>query len=146
MVRETIVDDIVTTLGTIATSSGYNNDIGLVTRKQLNWGQLKPNQLPAAMVVWVTDEKESDGANYQHIWSTLRVVIRGEVYAKTDLEGALNDFTEDIEKAMTVDGTRSNNAVYTIPVRVQAYEIMNDYYQLFDFEFDVVYQYIYGTP
>jgi len=146
--RESILDNIVTTLKTITTANGYNNNIGLVTREASDWSKLLPNQKPATIVLWSSDEKDTETIPMagQYVLSSLNVVIRGIVYAKSDIEGALNDFAEDIEKVMAVDETRGTYANYTIPRLITVFQGEDSYNIVFDYEFMVGYHYIYGTP
>jgi hypothetical protein len=146
--RENILDNIVTTLKGIKTSAGYNNTVGLVTREPNDWNRLQPNQKPAIIVTWSSDEKDTETitASGQYVISSLNVVIRGIVYAKTDIEGKLNDFAEDIEKILAVDEYRGTYANYTIPRVITVYQGEDSYNIVFDFEFLVGYHYVYGSP
>jgi len=147
-IRENILDNIVATLKGIKRSDDYNNDIGLVTREVNDWNKLLPNQKPAAMVFWTSDEKETETISLsgQYVLSALNVVIRGVVYAKTDLEGELNEFAEDIETILAVDEERSSYANYTIPRRITVYQGEDSYNIIFDYEFVIGYHYVYGSP
>lgn len=147
-IRENIIDNIVTTLGTITVANGYNNDIVTVTREPNDWTTLNPGKCPAAMVLWSYDERERGETpmSGQHLLSELHVVMRGVVYAKSGIEEALNAFEEDIEKAMCVDDSRGGYAEYTIPARTTVFASTDAYYIEFEFEFVIVYQYIYGSP
>jgi len=146
--RENILDNIVTTLKGIKISAGYNNTVGLVTREPNDWNRLQPNQKPAIIVTWSSDEKDTETitASGQYVISSLNVVIRGIVYAKTDIEGKLNDFAEDIEKILAVDEYRGTYANYTIPRVITVYQGEDSYNIVFDFEFLVGYHYVYGSP
>ena len=148
MIREDILDNIVSTLKDIQKSNGYNTNIGLVTREPHNWNNLQPKDYPAAIILWRTDEKETEtiSGSGQYVISHLNVVIRGAIYAKNNIEEALNDFAEDIEKVMCVDEKRNNYANYTIPVRITVYEGEDSYFIIFDYEFLVGYHYVYGSP
>ncbi len=147
-IRENILDNIVTTLRTITEANGYNNDIGLVTREPHNWNNLKPNEKPSAQVLWTTQEYETETitASGQYVLAFLNVNIRGIVYAKDDLEGALNAFAEDIEQAMSVDETRNNLAEYTIPKLISVFAGEDEYNIFFDFEWTILFNYLYGSP
>jgi len=146
--REDILDNVVTSLEGIKKSEGYNNDIGLVTREVNDWNKLLPNQKPAAMVFWTSDDKETETISLsgQYVLSNLNLVIRGVVYAKSGLEEALNDFAEDIETIMAVDEERDSNANYTIPRRITVYQGEDSYNIIFDYEFVIGYHYVYGSP
>ena len=146
--RENILDNIVTTLKTIKTTNGYNNNIGLVTREPNDWNKLQPNQKPAAMVTWSSDEKDTETitGSGQYVLSSLNVVIRGVVYSKTGIEEKLNEFAEDIEVAMAADEYRGGYANYTIPKSITVYQGEDSYNIVFDYEFLIGYHYIYGSP
>ena len=148
LIRESILKNVVTTLKTIKKSASYNNNIKLVTRKPHNWNNIKPNEKPGGIVLWREDTKEPEtvSGSGQYVMSFLTIVIRGIVYSKTDIEEALNLFTEDIEKAMCVDETRGGYGEYTIPKVIKAYDGEDDYHITFDFEFVCLYNYLYGSP
>jgi len=144
--REAILVNTVTTLETITIDNDYNNNIGLVTREPKDWINLKPLELPAACILWVPDVREAKDIQGHNILSTLTIKIRGIVYAKEDLETELNKFIEDMEKAMMVDDTRGGNAMYTNPGTVTPYRGPTQYHVIFDFDFEVKYQYLKGSP
>jgi len=144
--REAILANTVTTLKGITTIGGYNNNIGLATREPTDWMKVDPRELPAAWVLWAPDIRESKDVQGHNILSTLTLMIRGIVYAKKDLETELNKFIEDIEKVMMMDGTRGGNAMYTNPGTVTPYRGPTQYHIVFDFDFEVKYQYLKGSP
>jgi len=147
VVRERILDNIETTLKGIKTVDGYNENVGLVTREIYNWTNLSPRDKPAVIIQWVQDDKSNDiNIEGQHILSFLRVRIRGVYYSKTDLEGKLNDFLEDIEKIMSADQTRGGYANYTSPDVINTYQSESEFNVIFDFDFVIQYVYVYGSP
>jgi len=145
-VRENILDNIVTTLKGINQNDDYNENVGLVTREPNNWNKLLPKDKPAIMVLWRNDEKEEETIAGQYILSKLNVVLRGVYYAKDDIEGKLNDFLEDIEKIMCVDGSRGAYAEYTVPRAIMVFQGEDSYNIIFDFDFTILYTYVYGAP
>jgi len=146
-IRESILNNIVTTLKTISVVNGYNNDVGLVTRESFNWNNLLPKDFPAALVVWKRETKDATGMQGQHILADMVVVIRGVVNApKYELETALNKFLNDIETAICVDTTRGGLCEYTDPLAITVFQTELIDFALFDFEFTVEYQYLYGSP
>lgn len=145
-VREAILDNVVTTLKTITLTNDYNNNVGLVTRERFNWNDLKPKDFPAALVTWTGDEKEEIGISGQNTLSRLALVIRGVVYAQKNLENEINQFLDDIEVSLCVDQYRGTYAEYTTPRRIRVYQGEKIYFAIFDFEFEILYQYIYGSP
>lgn len=148
--RESILDDILTDLKTITKANDYNNDIGLATRETTDWMRLKPNQIPAAIIQWTNDERDPRDVQGNHILSTLTVVIRGvvaKISASDDMEEKANEFSEDIEKAMAVDGTRGGYAMYTNPAGVKIYNLPPESNRaVFDATFIIKYQYTSGSP
>jgi len=145
-VRETILDNVVITLKTITLVNSYNNNIGLVTRERFNWNSLKPKDFPAALVTWMGDDKEEIGISGQNILSKINLIIRGVVYAQKNLENEINQFADDIEISLCVDTYRGGNAEYTTPRGITVYQAEKIDFAIFDSRFEILYQYIYGSP
>ena len=146
MKRDDILNNIETVLAGISTSSGYNNDIGFVTRESEDFERFSISDYPFAIIQWDTDEKESEGATGQTIISTLDVIIQGGIYATSSRETALNNFMEDVEKALCADGTRGGYAIYTLPVRIEVFSTPKENVIVFNYTFEIEYQYKYGNP
>lgn len=145
--REAILANVKTTLEGITTESGYNNDIGLVSREVKDWANIRGrDSYPAIFVSWSIDDKEPETVADQYILSRLNVVLRGVYQADSGLETGLNDFLEDIEKAMCADQKRGGNAEYTVPSRATVYKGEDSTVLIFDFEFEILYVYVYGSP
>lgn len=148
--RESILDNIETVLDTITTANGYNNDIGLATRETTDWMRLQPKQIPAAIIQWTKDEREPRDVQGHYLISTLTVVIRGviaKVRASDDMEQKVNEFSEDIEKALAVDGTRGGHAMHTNPADAKMYNLPPESNRaVFDATFIIKYQYSSGSP
>jgi hypothetical protein len=145
-IRENILSNVVTTLKTITIANGYNNDIGLVSREPFDWNNILPKDFPAALVVWKKEDKDATGLQGQHILADMTVTIRGVVWAAQELETALNNFLNDVEKAMCVDTDRGGYGEYTEPLTITVFQTELISYAIFDFDFRVVYQYLYGSP
>lgn len=145
-IRDNIINNIESTLASITLANGYNNDIGFVTRESEDFERFSTNDYPFAIIQWNNDEKETSGATNQVVLSELTVVIQGGIYATSGRETALNNFLEDIEKALCNDGARGNNAIYTLPVSIEVFDTPKENVIVFNFTFLVEYQYIYGSP
>jgi len=145
-IRENILSNIVTTLKTITIANGYNYDIGLVSREPFNWNNMKPQDYPAALVVWKREAKDATGLQGQHVLADMTVTVRGVVWANTELETALNNFLNDVEKVMCVDTDRGGYGEYTEPLAITVFQTELIDFAIFDFDFRVVYQHLYGSP
>ena len=146
MVRENILNDIESALVGIKTASGYNNDIGFVTRDTQDFDRISTSDYPFAIIQWTREDKESLGATQQTVVSELEIVIQGGIYATSSKETALNNFLDDIEEALCTDGTRGNNAWYTIPTAIEVFNTPKENVITFNYTFLVKYDYIYGSP
>ena len=146
MIRDDIIKNIETTLAGISIAGGYNYDIGMVTRESEDFEIFAISDYPFVIIQWSRDEKESEDAVGQHVMSTLSLTIQGGIYASSLRETVLNNFLEDIEKALCVDGTRGGNAIYTEPENIEIFDTPKENEIIFNFQFSVVYQYVYGSP
>lgn len=148
MTIESILDNIESTLEGITKGGGYNNDIGLVTRKARSWTDLKPKELPAALIMWTTDEKETRDVQGNSIISTMSVTIQGVVEGGGDHAQRMTALMEDIETALTkTTSTRGDYAMYTNPDMIRNYNMApNTPYGVFDYTFTIKYHYLRGTP
>jgi len=148
--RESILDNIETVLKTITIDNSYNNNIGLATRETTDWMRLQPKQMPAAIIQWTNDDREPRDVQGHYLISTLTVVIRGviaKVSASDDMEQKVNEFSDDIETALSSDGTRGGNAMYTNPAGVKMYNLPPESNRaVFDATYIIKYQYASGSP
>ena len=146
-IREDIINDVVSTLTGITVGGGYNNDIAVVTRDTARFEHFDTTtEYPVAIVVWGSETKEGKDASYFYLEADLNIIIRGAVYATTDLETALNNFLEDIEKALCVDDTRGGKAAFTAPLSITVYSGNNENILVFDYVFLIRYYYPFGSP
>jgi hypothetical protein len=145
-IRESILNNIVTTLKTISVVNGYNNDVGLVSREPFNWSTIQPKDFPAVFAGWTPEDKDATGLQGQHILADLTVTISGVVWAESDLETKLNNFLDDVERAMCADTDRGGYAEYTDPISIRVMRTELVSFVLFDFRFRIEYQYLYGSP
>jgi len=137
--RENIIADVVTTLEGITGIAGVTRDI-----KHFR----ETDSYPSVLILngGQTFEPEDVGAVY--LRSELIVRIRGIVQASSSIETVANDFLDDIETALCADDSRRRGdyAEDTLPKSVRMYDSANDDIQIFDFDFEIWYQYIYGSP
>jgi len=145
-VRENILNNIESTLASISIANGYNNDIGFVTRESENFEQFETTDYPFAIISWSTDDKETTGVPGQNVVSDLEVIIQGGIYATSSRETALNNFLDDIETALCADGTRGDNAWYTLPVGIEVFMTPKENVIVFNYKFLIRYHYVYGNP
>ena len=144
--REDILNNIESTLADITIANGYNNNIGLVTRESEDFERFEKSDYPFAIISWATDDKETSGVPNQNVISELLVTIMGGIYAISSRETVLNNFLDDIEKALCTDGTRGNNAWYTIPVGIEVMFTSKQNVIVFNYRFLIRYHYVYGNP
>ena len=144
--RENILSNAKTSLENIKKSGGYYNNVHLVTREPTDWMKVQPDQVPGAWLLWTTDEREPRDVQGAHTLSTLTMRIRGIVYAKRNLETELNKFIDDVETALMTDPTRGGYAMYTNPSSIRTFQGPSMFHIIFDFDFQVRYQYTQGNP
>jgi hypothetical protein len=70
------------------------------------------------------------------------------VQATSDIETVANNFLDDIETALCAEDSRrrDDNAEDTLPQAVRMYDGKDDDIQIFDFDFLIWYNYLYGSP
>lgn len=146
MIRESILDNVATTLRGISRDNGYNTDVATVQRKVISEFKIAPNEYPALGVLWKRDEKDTQGMPHDYIESDMVLTIRGILQLKEDLETELNLFLEDIEKVMAVDYTRGGYTTLCDPISVVPFIGERDDLIYFDFDFLVRYHYVWGNP
>jgi len=145
--REDIINNVVSVLTNIKIAGGYNNDIAVVTRETAQFEHFDVStEYPIAIVVGGPESKEGKDASYFYLESDLNIIIRGAVYALADLETALNNFLEDVEKALCADDTRGGSAAFTAPLEITVYRSDNEHILVFDYVFLIRYYYPFGSP
>lgn len=144
--RENIIANIVTTLNTITEDNGYHYNINTVTREIKHFREL--DDYPSVLIVGAGEERESKSLSGNYVRSLLTVRIRGIVQAESDIETAANNFLDDIETALcSADSRRRGGyAEDTWPSKVYMYSGTSDNIQIFDFDFELWYNFIYGSP
>lgn len=146
MIRETILDNAVTVLETITRANGYNNDVGSVQRRPINEFKLAPKDYPALGVLWKREDKDVQGLPYDYVQNDLTMTVRGIIQASEDIEGELNGFIDDVEKALVADPTRGSVAEFTEPRGIVVFMGEREDLLYFDFDFAVRYFYVWGNP
>ena len=140
--RENIIANVKSTLEAVATTNGYNYTLsGRVHRFLKHWDDC--NEFPQ---VFVSDGEETkDYSENPIVDCFLTVVIRGYEHDTTDASTKINNLIEDIEKALAVDYTRGGYAVNTTPVSIATDEGWLTPHGLFEYRFEIFYQYLYGS-
>ena len=124
-VREKIFANLVTTLSGISVAGGYDNNIALVERWNMN-GNNKAN-VPAIIINSGPEKNDDDKAyNLTHcllaVFLELWVRQNETESAATPTDKILNSLLGDIKKALAVDVTRGGNAVDTEVTDIETFE------------------------
>jgi hypothetical protein len=146
MLREAILDNVVSTLKTITRDNGYNNDMVTVKRTPVNESVLQMKDYPAASVVWKREEKDIQGSPQDYVQNDLTLTVRCVIRATEDIEGELNRMIDDVEKALTSSPTRGGYAELTDPLLITIFQGESDKVLYFDYDFHVRYFYVWGNP
>lgn len=117
-VEEAILDEMVTTLDAIVTSSAYNFNYK-VRRQERNAQTLK--MLPALIVVHMGTEQEDIRLGLIQCVMTVDVV-GGIRASKGDWQGDLSLVISDIANGLRADYTRGGNAVTTRITNTEVYD------------------------
>ncbi len=146
--REDILDNVETVLKTITLANSYNNDIGKVSRDISNWTNIQAKDFPFAIIYWKGNALEGTGATNQYIDSDFTVTIGGGISSKHEAVQELNDFLEDIEKAMCNNSSTvlGDNTGYVVPQSIEPFYSERTEMITFEFDFTVNYWYVYATP
>ena len=144
--RENIIADIVTTLETITKANSYTYDINTVTRDVKHFREL--NGYPSILVLNGGQAYEPEDVGAAYLRSNLIVRLRGMVRATSSIETVANYFLNDIETALCADDARrcGDYAEDTHPYNLKMYDGKDDDIQIFDFDFEIWYNYLYGSP
>lgn len=141
--RENIIANVVTVLGAIATSGGYNNNLsGRVHRALKHWDEC--SEFPQVFVVDGRENKKF--LTNLEATAELEIIIRAYEYHVSDASERLNKLLEDVEKALCADTARGGYAVMTEPVSVETDEGWLTPHGIFEFRWKVTYDYTIGTP
>jgi hypothetical protein len=148
-VREDIVSNVVSTLQGISAASGYNNTLAStqVTRDVQNFRD--NDGYDRKLVVMAVNEEQNwvdIGGNYMEARLTVRV--EGRVRATSNIETEINQLIDDVETALCADGTRGSldGVHYTAPAGITYFQGVSDDELIFRYDFEVEYDYIYGSP
>lgn len=142
--RLNIITNRETALKTITIANGYNYDIHTVTRGLKHFRDL--DGYPSVVIINAGETKESIDLGYTNVIANMTIRVRGIVKASSDIETVLDNFLEDVEKAMCNDVTCGNYANYIAPSDIRIYEASSDDIKIFDMDFIANYQYLYGAP
>jgi len=108
-IREQIVENLVTTLGTIKKDNGYFNTVGKISRNLSESSSI--NEYPALFVF--EDLEEIEKAIDVGSKSFLTIEIYVFVEDTTDLKKQMNRMIADVKKALLTDRTRNDLAIDT---------------------------------
>ena len=109
-VRESILENLKTTLETISTTNGYHNDIASVQRWRQSGNSLL--NVPCIVINAGPEEKEPN----PNPFTTCRFTVYLDVWMRQDAgdpdptDALLNSLLGDVEKALMVDYTRGGFA------------------------------------
>lgn len=145
---DSILDNMADTLALMSTATGYHSNIGLATREGIDWPALQLEDFPAAMVFNIVERDDETGATEQNVEAKVTVIVRGGIYTtvEADRKTAINNFMQDIEKIIMVDGTRGGHALSTVIKEKLPYNDEIQYVGVFDITFEVTYLYKHGQP
>ena len=104
------------------------------------------NEYPSAVIFIINESRESLTLGYSNITADLLLGVWGIIKAYEDLEDVVDDFAKDVEIAMCNDVTCGGYADLIAPGDYRPYQATTDEIAIFDFEFIVNYQYLYGSP
>lgn len=114
--RKRILDNIVSTVAAITTGGGYNSSVGECKRGFKHFNAVPEDKFPAAYLAGA-DEKRVNSAQRtftSDIEASLVLYVKGADAGDPEaLEQALDNFIEDVTKALMVDVTRGGYAVTT---------------------------------
>ncbi len=123
--REQILQNVVSSLQTITTASGYNFDVVKVSRKFLPYSKI--NEFPAVIIV-AGPGRIQEHTNYENT-EMFEIGVIGYIRADKDIENEglvsqdLEKLIQDIRKAITADVHRGHPdfVIMTWPRRVDPY-------------------------
>ena len=125
-VRESILDNILTTLETILTANGYNNNLPSVQR--YSQYEQKNETLPSAIIYPGNESCEDRPDPITSCTMSVELVL----YLSDDSDGVvatdtyMNSFYDDVKKALKVDITRGGFAQDTRITTIDPFEIGED--------------------
>jgi hypothetical protein len=146
--RERIINNIETSIAGISIAGGYHNNIAFITRDSERFEHFdETTEYPIALISWDSEEKSSEEIGMWHIQSDMFVIVRGAVHdTSANLETTLNNFLEDVERALDADRTRGGEAAFTFPISISVYSSTRENVLVFDYRFQIRYYYNHGSP
>jgi len=144
--RENIIANRKTTLETITVANEYHYDVHTVTREIKHFRDL--DGYPSILILNGGQAYEPEDVGAAYLRSNLIIRLRGIVKADSNIETVANYFLSDIETALCAEDARrcGNYAEDTLPQSVRMYDGKSDDIQIFDFDFLIWYNYLYGSP
>jgi hypothetical protein len=146
-VRESILEDLRTTLGGITTANGFNNDIQSVQR----WRQQGNSLVVVPCIVVNAGPEEKDPV--PNPFMTCRLTIYVDIWTRQDeadsrsTDTILNSLLGDVEKALTQDITRGGFAKDTNIKSNSLFETLEGQpYSGIVIELEIIYQHKQGDP
>lgn len=146
-VRESILEDLRTTLGGITTANGFNNDIQSVQR----WRQQGNSLVVVPCIVVNAGPEEKDPV--PNPFMTCRLTVYIDIWTRQDEADArstdtiLNSLLGDVEKALTQDITRGGFAKDTNIKSNSLFETLEGQpYSGIVIELEIIYQHKQGDP
>tara|TARA_R100000664_G_C2750390_1_gene137684 strand:- start:948 stop:1418 length:471 start_codon:yes stop_codon:yes gene_type:complete len=113
-VRELILDNVYTVLGTISIANGYKTDVTTVARSLVSWGDIGASQMPwigFAPIGQTTVEYKPN--HLLHVRMPVTVVGHVSVMSGEAKTQALAKLEDDIIAVINADTTRGGNAIRT---------------------------------
>lgn len=111
-----IMDNIKAAIVNISTGGGYNFDVGEVKRGLKNLSEVPEDKFPAAYIAGADEARENvTNAGFK---SEMKITVLGYVHYSDasdveELQRRINQFKQDVTKAIYVDHTRGGYSTYT---------------------------------
>lgn len=117
--REKILENLVAALGTIDGTGLFQTTVKTVDRDPIHWQRVQPDGFPAVFVLPPDDPHEFKGFDRFRATFAIELLcyvreVSGEAIATT-----LEKFLHDVERAISLDGKRGGNAIFTQVVRIE---------------------------
>lgn len=147
-IRQQIRAEIITLLKGITIANGFNFDVGEVSRKLKGYMSVKPTDFPALYVI-NTNERKTDG-DVDDLINNMVVQVIGYVKDHKDTTDEIDKLAADVEKAICADPKRElggiKGIVNVVPSEIKTDEGTLTPYGVMQFNFEVTYHQLYGTP
>jgi len=149
-IRDSIMSNILATLQGISVANGYLTTPKLISKDRIKLPNETPQDKFPCLYFIDTDEPKTDEGG-QETQGNLQIVITGYTkQARGGVEGEVQEDMRkllcDVERALTVDASRGNNAIWTRIDDVKTDKGWWHPFAVFDMIVTVVYSYTYGQP